>query len=340
MIQPITIGRATIYHADCLVALAQLPENSIDAYATAMKSGTDVITVTGYASIDGDPTHNAQLARDRAASVKAFLVGKGIDAGRITAEGHGFTGQFGEKDLPANRRVMLAPKPPKAAPPMEVPPNDTPVAGPDEYGGPPPADPPPLIPRLTPRQLEEIIGQDKGEPRANVEKELAKFLEALMNSQGLKTGVRITDRVRLAGNALGKGTEGEMAIDTKLQDNRFNRAPAELAHEIAALLPDFVPRANYNAFVAMKPQDIKAPETFSVAGALAKVVTPAVRKAIGWLPDSVQKKITDSIEDGIVKGITKATEAILNQNNVDGATKEAILKAMEAAIKEKGKGAQ
>lgn len=34
MIQPITIGRATIYHADCLVALAQLPENSIDACVT------------------------------------------------------------------------------------------------------------------------------------------------------------------------------------------------------------------------------------------------------------------------------------------------------------------
>lgn len=34
MIQPITIGRATIYHADCLVALAQLPENSIDAVVT------------------------------------------------------------------------------------------------------------------------------------------------------------------------------------------------------------------------------------------------------------------------------------------------------------------
>ncbi len=334
---PLAATDTEIFFAKDSAKLTDSDTKSLDAYAAAMAATTDAITATGYASVDGDATHNSKLATERANAVRKYLADKGIDAGRITAEGHGMTGQFGEKDLPSNRRVVLAPKPPAKAPPTDAPVQDEydPLPSPD---APTPPATLPGIPRLTPQQIQDIIGEDKGEPRATIEKELADFLKQLMTSQGMKSGVRITDRVRLAGNALGKGTKNENAIYAKLQDDRFGRDPAELAKEIAALLPDPVPRPNVDAFRAMKPKDIAEPEKFSIAGAIAKVLTPPIKKAISWLPEDIQKKITDSIEDGIVKGITKATEALLDQNNVDGATKEAILKAMEAAIKEKGDG--
>ncbi len=308
---------------------------ALDVYAVATSGGTEPITVSGYASSDGDPAHNSKLATARALAVQKYLIGKGIDAGRITAQGQGATAQFGEKDPSSNRRVVLTPKPPAK-------PAAAPVAPKDEYD-PLPVDAPvsptrgalPPELRLTQKQFEKSVGTDTAIARDQVEKEFTDFLETLMQNQG-GTSLRITDTVRFAGVALGKGLKAEMGLDAKLRDNGINRVPRELAHEVAAMLPDKIPLANMNALRAMRPAEVKGPQTFSIASAITKIVTPAVKQAISFLPKSIQEKITGSIEDAVVKGLVGIADKAMEGSALDDATRKAIHSAVEAAIKEKG----
>lgn len=316
-------------------ALTPSDTAALDTYAAAMAPGSDPITVTGYASTDGDPAYNAKLATERAQAVQKYLAGKGIAAGRITAKGQGPTAQFGEKDPPSNRRAVLAPKPPAK-------PSAAPAAPQDEYDPLPPDAPvaPPLgvlPPELQLKQdpFKQPDDTDTDVPRDQVEKEFTDFLETLMKNQGGRS-LKITDTVRFAGVALGKGLKAEMGLDAKLRDNGINRVPKELAHEVAAMLPDKIPLANVNAFRAMRPADVKGPKAFSIAGAITKIITPAVKDAIGFLPKSIQDKITGSIEDAVVKGLVGIADKAMEGSSLDDATKKAIHTAVEAAIKEKG----
>jgi outer membrane protein OmpA-like peptidoglycan-associated protein len=68
-----------------------------------------------------------------------------------------------------------------------------------------------------------------------------------------------------------------------------------------------------------------------------KVVDPVVKGATGWLPKGVQDKIRDLAHDAVEKGITTGLEAALKQSNLGPTEQQAILKAVEAAIKQKGK---
>jgi hypothetical protein len=68
-----------------------------------------------------------------------------------------------------------------------------------------------------------------------------------------------------------------------------------------------------------------------------KVVDPVVKGATGWLPKGVQEKIRDLAHDAVEKGITTGLEAALEQSNLGSEERDAILKAVEAAIKQKGK---
>jgi len=49
----------------------------------------EVIIAVGHADRIGNDAYNQNLSEKRAASVKAYLVGKGIEANRIYAEGKG-----------------------------------------------------------------------------------------------------------------------------------------------------------------------------------------------------------------------------------------------------------
>lgn len=47
------------------------------------------VSIDGFASSEGDASFNKKLSDDRAKSVMAYLVGHGVDKGRVTAKGYG-----------------------------------------------------------------------------------------------------------------------------------------------------------------------------------------------------------------------------------------------------------
>lgn len=47
------------------------------------------VTIVGYTDNKGSPAKNMKLSEERAASVKAYMVSKGVDAGRIKTKGMG-----------------------------------------------------------------------------------------------------------------------------------------------------------------------------------------------------------------------------------------------------------
>jgi outer membrane protein OmpA-like peptidoglycan-associated protein len=63
-----------------------------------------VITIEGHASSDGSDAYNQALSERRASAVKAYLVGKGIDASRIDTIGFGETKPIDNNGTAKGRR--------------------------------------------------------------------------------------------------------------------------------------------------------------------------------------------------------------------------------------------
>lgn len=57
--------------------------------AKAKGQASDRIVAVGHADRIGGPDYNLGLSKRRAAAVRAYLVGKGVDAGRVRAEAKG-----------------------------------------------------------------------------------------------------------------------------------------------------------------------------------------------------------------------------------------------------------
>ena len=65
----------------------------LDAIAATLKGNPQIllIEVQGHADERGDDAHNLKLTEDRTQSVRAYLIEKGLDAGRLQAKGYGET---------------------------------------------------------------------------------------------------------------------------------------------------------------------------------------------------------------------------------------------------------
>ncbi|MBV9758826.1 MAG: OmpA family protein [Alphaproteobacteria bacterium] len=288
---------------------------------------TDKIQVDGYASVEGADGFNQQLSQKRAQAVMDYLVQQHVPADRIVVKGHGSTAEFSKDDLRQNRRATLAPELRDAKAP---PPPDAPKAQ------------PPINLKLTDEQLQKIVGDKPCTvSRDDVEKELADFLTKLAAAQKTQS-VKVTDRVRLAGNALTQGNQqANQQMNALLADDRFNYNPKELAHKMAALLPDQVPCENVDKFRQMQPKDINVPGQKSVLDLVnEKIVDPVVKKITGGLPESVQKKALELAHSAVEKGVSAGVKAAAKDLGLDSNGQDALEKAVEAGIKEKGQNPQ
>jgi OOP family OmpA-OmpF porin len=82
----------------------------LDAVSADMRATTSkTVEVDGYASSEGTAAHNMRLSKDRASSVKTYLVNSGVEAKRIKVKGMGETNPIAdnstEEGRVANRRV-------------------------------------------------------------------------------------------------------------------------------------------------------------------------------------------------------------------------------------------
>jgi OOP family OmpA-OmpF porin len=85
----------------------------LDEVVTVMKEHPDIehVRVGGHTDSTSTPDHNLKLSDERAASVKQYLVDKGIAADRLSSKGYGQTRPIGdnktEEGRAQNRRVEV-----------------------------------------------------------------------------------------------------------------------------------------------------------------------------------------------------------------------------------------
>ena len=73
--------------------------------AKALNAYPDLnVIIEGHASSDGDDDHNMQLSQDRVESVREYLIGRGVDAYRLTAQGFGETRPVASNEFDVGRR--------------------------------------------------------------------------------------------------------------------------------------------------------------------------------------------------------------------------------------------
>jgi OmpA-OmpF porin, OOP family len=85
----ITLSATELFAFDS--AQLRLPQPKLDEVASALNANTSInnVMIIGYADRLGSDKYNQKLSERRAMSVKNYLTGKGIDAGRLKAEGRG-----------------------------------------------------------------------------------------------------------------------------------------------------------------------------------------------------------------------------------------------------------
>ena len=82
---------------------------ALDATSADLRASGKTVTVAGYASSEGTAAHNLRLSKDRAESVKTYLVNSGVEAKHLKIKGFGETHPIAdnstEEGRVANRRV-------------------------------------------------------------------------------------------------------------------------------------------------------------------------------------------------------------------------------------------
>lgn len=94
------------------VRLTPQSSTTLDRVAGALRRSPDVrVEVAGHTDSSGSEAYNQKLAQRRADAVRNYLVGKGVDASRITAKGYGESQPVADNSTEAgrarNRRVEL-----------------------------------------------------------------------------------------------------------------------------------------------------------------------------------------------------------------------------------------
>ena len=92
--------------------IKQVSYSSLDGLATLLKSHNDwSVILKGYTDNSGQAAKNLQLSKDRAASVKAYLVNKGVTASKVQSFGYGSANPIASNATLAgrakNRRVEI-----------------------------------------------------------------------------------------------------------------------------------------------------------------------------------------------------------------------------------------
>jgi len=86
----------------------------LDATSADLRSTGKTVEVAGYASSEGTAAHNMSLSRDRANSVKTYLVNSGVAASKLKVKGYGETNPIAdnstEEGRVLNRRVSFKQK--------------------------------------------------------------------------------------------------------------------------------------------------------------------------------------------------------------------------------------
>jgi OOP family OmpA-OmpF porin len=82
---------------------------ALDASSADLRSSSASVEIDGFASSEGTAAHNLRLSKDRANSVKTYLVNSGVDAKRIKVKGFGETKPIADNSTEegriTNRRV-------------------------------------------------------------------------------------------------------------------------------------------------------------------------------------------------------------------------------------------
>jgi OOP family OmpA-OmpF porin len=87
----VTLDADTLFDFD-KSTLRPAGQQALDVFAAGLRDiSPEVISAVGHTDRFGSDTYNQHLSDQRAASVKAYLISKGIDAGRIATEGKGET---------------------------------------------------------------------------------------------------------------------------------------------------------------------------------------------------------------------------------------------------------
>lgn len=89
--QTMTLDSTRLFELNSARIVPPVPE--LDAFAGALQSNPQIanVMITGHTDQLGSAAYNQKLSQQRAEAVKAYLVGKGIAASRLTAQGMGST---------------------------------------------------------------------------------------------------------------------------------------------------------------------------------------------------------------------------------------------------------
>ena len=78
---------------------------TLDKLSSVLRENGGKVTVNGYASSEGTAAYNMKLSKDRANSVKTYLVNSGVNASQVTARGYGEANPIASNDTEEGRAM-------------------------------------------------------------------------------------------------------------------------------------------------------------------------------------------------------------------------------------------